>query len=250
MAYADFQLPLFETGDPASLPEAANDAERTSIRVADAEFTALANGSLWRQSDRLLIVADLHLEKGSSFARRGQMLPPYDTAATLAALSILVFGFDPATVIALGDSFHDNDGARRMSGYDRAALSALMRGRNWVWIAGNHDDDIPREIGGDHAESVSLGKVTLRHEPLEGAAGEIAGHLHPAARIAGRRGSLRRRCFAGDGNRLILPAFGAYAGGLNVLDQAFSPLFNERFTAFLLGHDTVYSVPSEKLRTD
>ncbi len=243
-------------GEMQSWPLAA-DAKRTAparmaapaeIVVADTPFTALASGALWHEEDRTLIVADLHFEKGSAFARRGQLLPPYDTAVTLAALSGLVFRLDPARVVALGDSFHDNDGALRLQDYDRAALSTLQRGREWIWIAGNHDDDLPDVIGGDRCDELVLGAVTLRHEPSErDGFGEIAGHLHPAARVAGRAGSVRRRCFVGDGNRLILPAFGAYAGGLNVLEPVVSSLFADAFTAFVLGGDAVYPVPRSRL---
>ncbi len=247
----DLPLPVVPFPTPAmpasnfSAPAITASAE---VRIAGVAFTALANGALWQNSDRLLIVADLHLEKGSSFARRGQLLPPYDTAATLAALSELVFRLDPAAVVALGDSFHDNAGAERLGSYDRAALSALQRGREWLWVAGNHDDDLPAAIGGEHVSSIAMGPLTLRHEPSESDGdGEIAGHLHPAARVAGRAGSVRRRCFIGDGSRLILPAFGAYAGGLNVLDLAFRSFFPRRFTAFVLGNEAVYPVSRSRL---
>jgi DNA ligase-associated metallophosphoesterase len=230
-------------------PKPVAPAAAAEIFVAGQFFTALVNGALWRADDRLLIVADLHLEKGSAFARRGEMLPPYDTAATLAALTAAIFRLEPACVIALGDSFHDNGGAERMSAYDRRALRALQTGRDWIWIAGNHDDDLPDNVGGERSDSLMIGELTLRHEPSAGEAyGEIAGHLHPAARVAGRGGSVRRRCFVGDGTRLVLPAFGAYAGGLNVLDEAFAPLFADEFNAFLLGAEAVYRVSSQRLR--
>ncbi len=223
--------------------------EPADIDVAGTAFRGLANGALWQEADRLLIVADLHLEKGAALARRGQLLPPYDTAVTLAALAAVILRYNPACVVALGDSFHDNEGARQLLAYDRAALAALQRGRDWIWIAGNHDDDLPGEIGGSRTVEMSLGDLTLRHEPREGDAyGEIAGHLHPAARVSGRAGSVRRRCFVGDGRRLVMPAFGAYAGGLNVLDVAFGPLFSGGFDAFVLGLEAVYRVPSERLR--
>lgn len=223
-------------------------AEPAELTVADVSFSALANGGLWQEEERLLIVADLHLEKGSAFARRGQMLPPYDTAATLAALTAVIFRLNPRCVVALGDSFHDNEGARQLGDYDRTALRALQSGRDWIWIAGNHDDDLPPDIGGEHTEEMLFGELELRHEPGAGAPfGEIAGHLHPAARVAGRSGSVRRRCFVGDAARLILPAFGAYAGGLNVLDPAIARLFAADFTAFVIGRDAVYPVRSERL---
>ncbi|MHA1559891.1 MAG: ligase-associated DNA damage response endonuclease PdeM [Alphaproteobacteria bacterium] len=222
------------------------------IVVCGEELTGLACGALWRESDRLLVVADLHLEKGSSFARRGQMLPPYDTAATLAALSLLVFGYDPITVVALGDSFHDNDGPNRLSSYDLSAIRALQRGREWIWVAGNHDDDLPPQVGGERTDTVAFGPLVLRHEPeLEGGqAGEIAGHFHPAARVVGRGGSVRRRCFASDGQRLIMPAFGAYTGGLNILEPVVASLFAAPLIAFVLGGEGVYKVRRSRLRAD
>lgn len=216
--------------------------------VAGVPLTPLPEGALWWAAERMLIVADLHLEKGSSFARRRQMLPPYDTMATLARLTALVQRLDPAVVVALGDSFHDGDGPSRLAPTEAEILIALQRGRDWIWIAGNHDPDLPAHIGGERRAELRLGQLTFRHEPLPGPAeGEIAGHLHPAARVAGRGGSVRRRCFVGDPSRLVLPAFGAYAGGLNVLEAAFRPLFAGVFHAFVLGADAVYPVHRRRL---
>ncbi len=225
-------------------------ATPTLIGVMGVVLEAFPAGGLWWADERLLVVADLHLEKGSSFARRGQMLPPYDTRETLARLTSLVEMLQPRTVVALGDSFHDDDGAARMSPRDRAALAAIQTGRDWVWIAGNHDPDLPAALDGMRADALAIGRITFRHEPgADEAEGEIAGHLHPAARVVGRARSVRRRCFAGDGYRLILPAFGAYAGGLDVLDEAFAGLFRQdSFRAFVLGEDRVYAVGPRALR--
>jgi DNA ligase-associated metallophosphoesterase len=221
----------------------------TLIGVMGVVLEAMPEGVLWWEDEKLLIVADLHLEKGSSFARRGQLLPPYDTGETLARLFPAIERLRPATVVALGDSFHDDGGAGRMSSQDRAALALLQRGRNWIWIAGNHDAAAPAGLAGDHMNSLTVGRLTFRHEPSAmPVAGEIAGHLHPAACVAGRGRTVRRRCFVGDGERLVLPAFGAYAGGLNVLDRAFASLFNRSFRAFVLGKDRVYAVLQAGLR--
>jgi DNA ligase-associated metallophosphoesterase len=211
---------------------------------------AFAEGALWWADEGLLVVADLHLEKGSSFARRGQFLPPYDTGETLARLGRLVARLQPKLVVALGDSFHDDEGAARLSARDRAALAALQAGRDWVWVAGNHDPALPASLRGTHVEMLAVGRLTFRHEPRPGPAeGEVAGHLHPAARVVGRSKSVRRRCFVGDGYRLVLPAFGAYAGGLDVLDDAFGGLFADAsFRAFVLGEDRVYPVGRRALR--
>jgi DNA ligase-associated metallophosphoesterase len=223
----------------------------TLIGVTGVVLEAFAEGALWWADRRMLVVADLHLEKGSSYARRGQMLPPYDTAETLRRLGRLVARLDPDVVIALGDSFHDDDGATRLSAGDRDALHALQTGRDFVWIAGNHDPGRPHGLDGDHADEIAAGPIVFRHEPKPGAAGEIAGHLHPSARVAGRGKSVRRKCFAGDGHRLVLPAFGAYAGGLNVLNRAFAGLFAAAtFRVFMLGEERVYPVGRRALRPD
>ncbi len=220
------------------------------VGVMGVVLEAFLEGALWWADERLLCVADLHLEKGSSFARRGQLLPPYDTGETLARLATLIDRLRPKTVVALGDSFHDDDGAHRLSAADRASLGRLQSGRDWIWIAGNHDPHLPEGLAGGRLDELSVGPLTFRHEPAEGLAdGEIAGHLHPAARVIGRGRSVRRRCFAGDGYRLILPAFGAYAGGLDVRDPAFAGLFRRKsFRAFVLGDAGVYPVGPRALR--
>ena len=214
-----------------------------TIVVGAGALVADLSGALYWPDEGTLIVADLHLEKGSSFARRGMLLPPYDTGATLARLGRVIAHYAPRRVIALGDSFHDGGGPARVMAQDRAALVALQRGREWVWIAGNHDPDPARDIGGEFAERLSVGPLTLRHEPTEGPCdGEIAGHLHPSARVTQRGLAVTCKCFATDGRRLILPAFGAYAGGLNIRDRAFARVFGAlAFTAHLIGEQRLYS---------
>ena len=231
---------------------AAVRAQAALVVVMGVVLEAFPDGALWWADLRLLVVADLHLEKGSSFARRGQLLPPYDTAETLGRLTRLTARLQPRIVIALGDSFHDSDGAARLSVADRDLISGLQVGREWVWVAGNHDPDRPAGLGGTAVDELAIGKLVFRHEPrLGGGEGEVAGHLHPCARVYGRGKSVRRRCFAGDGLRLILPAFGAYAGGLDVRDGAFGGLFAEdSFRAFMLGDDRVYPVGRRSLRAD
>lgn len=214
------------------------------IRVGDDVFIADACGALWHEAERTLVIADLHLEKGSSFARRGMLLPPYDTTVTLAALAAALSRFAPRRVISLGDGFHDADAAGRLSVDCRAALRSLQLGRDWVWVAGNHDPRAPAGLPGDHAYSCTVGAVIARHEPRQGglgAEGEIAGHLHPVAHVAARAGSVRRRCFATDSRRCVLPAFGAYAGGLDLRDKAFSGLFDfARLQAVVIGSARVH----------
>ena len=173
--------------------------------------------------EQTLAVADLHLEKGSSFASRGQMLPPYDTATRWLACRP-DRGLFARYVVSLGDSFHDGGGPTRLGDTDRDNLRRLQRGRDWIWITGNHDPDPAEDIGGVFQETLKIGALTFRHEP-KGGSGEVSGHLHPVARIAHRGRAVSRRCFAADATRLVLPAFGAFTGGLNVRDAAFADLF-------------------------
>jgi uncharacterized protein len=214
------------------------------IEVAGERLLADPAGVLVSEAHSLLIVADLHFEKGSSFAARGVFLPPWDTAATLARLAETLARWRPRCVVALGDSFHDGRAGERLSYDDLGLLQRLQAGRQWIWVAGNHDPSPPRGIGGEVAAEVEIGPLVLRHEPRPGAAsGEIAGHLHPVARVVTRRGSARRRCFVGDGERCVMPAFGAYAGGLNFLNPAYDALFQgSRRTAHVLGRDRVFPV--------
>ncbi len=222
------------------------------LNVAAVSLVADPAGAIYWSEEGLLAVADLHLEKGSSYARRGVLLPPYDTAATLAALTQLVTRYQPKTVIALGDSVHDGGGPQRITPPDRCSLQALQRRRDWIWITGNHDPDPAPALGGCFVATLSVGPLTFRHEPTESAAaGEIAGHLHPVARVAQRGKSIRRRCFAGDGTRIVLPALGAFTGGLNVRDRAFAKLFGTLgFTAHLLGADRLYAVAANRCLPD
>ena len=164
----------------------------------------------------------LHLEKGSAYSRRGVFLPPYDTRETLIRLAKAVTLYEVRRVIALGDSFHSSHAADGLDAEAVAQIAALQTGREWVWIAGNHDRPIPRRVGGDFCDEMILDGIALRHMPVASTgSGEVAGHLHPVARLALNGSVIRRRCFVSDASRIILPAFGALAGGLNILDKAF-----------------------------
>nr|WP_244645126.1 ligase-associated DNA damage response endonuclease PdeM [Salinarimonas ramus] len=207
-------------------------------------------GIAYAPDHRTLLVADLHLEKGSARARRGFMLPPWDTRETLARLAALLDAYRPARVIALGDSFHDVGGPDRLGEAERADLAALQAGRDWLWLTGNHDPALPAALGGEIAGDVVLDGVRLRHEPGGAALPEIAGHLHPVAKVRLRGRAVRARCFAHDGARLVMPAFGAYAGGLNVCDAAFAPLFPTGFTAHVAGRERLYALASAILCDD
>ena len=221
-----------------------------ALSVAGVELAADPAGALYWPEQGLLAVADLHFEKGSSFAERRVLLPPYDTAATLGRLAQLIARYAPRAVIALGDSFHDRRGHQRLADGDRASLLAMQRGRDWIWITGNHDPDPAEGIGGRFAETLTLGGLTFRHTPV-GAEGEIAGHLHPVARVAGRGRAVSRRCFVCDGRRAVMPAFGAYAGGLNVRDRAFAVVFTKLdFIAHMLGERRIYAVGAAQCLPD
>ena len=160
------------TGAFAAHPRASGNSpdERApqsgSVLLGDVTLLADCAGALYWPDEQLLLVADLHLEKGSAFAARGVLLPPYDTAATLARLARLVERYAPRLVVALGDNFHDDRGPLRMSAADRAALKLLQRGRDWIWIAGNHDPNLPDGIGGGHADLLALGPLTFRHRAV------------------------------------------------------------------------------------
>jgi uncharacterized protein len=224
----------------------------TGLHVAGVVFEGDSAGALYWPEQGMLAVADLHLEKGSSFAARGVLLPPYDTAATLARLARLIAHYAPRLVVALGDSFHDCGGPQRIAEVDRTALATLQRGREWIWIAGNHDPEPAAGIGGSFAETLACGSVVFRHAPQASPCdGEVAGHLHPVARVAQRGRTTSRRCFAGDGRRLVMPAFGAYTGGLNVRDAAFANVFATlAFTAHMLGEGRLYAIAAKRCSAD
>lgn len=215
-----------------------------SIRVCGEQFEAHHSGALYHAAERTLIVSDLHLEHGAALAARGHLIPPYDTRSTLGRLAQVIEHYDPARVISLGDSFHDVGVAERLSGETLREIARLQKGREWYWIAGNHDPDLPASLHGHVVPSLTLGSLRFRHEPAPGpAVQEVAGHLHPAARVSRRGRTLRRKCFITDSRRLVMPAFGAYTGGLNVLDAAFAPLFaSDDFTVWVLGRDDVYPI--------
>ena len=218
----------------------------STVTVAGVTLVADLSGELFWEEERLLVVSDLHLEKGSSFATRGVLLPPYDTAATLSRLAAVVARHDPRSVIALGDSFHDRDAHGRLAADDRETLAALQSRRDWIWIVGNHDPELPRDLGGTVASDVAIGPLVFRHEPT-GAVGEIAGHLHPKARVSRRGRSVERRCFASDGERAVMPSFGAYTGGLSIRDLAFAAIFKSlEFTAHVLGDNRMHAIAAAR----
>jgi uncharacterized protein len=252
------------TGSPAVFAGAVlMPAPGAEITVAGVTLVADLTGALYWPDEGALIVSDLHLEKGSAFAVRGVLMPPYDTAATLEALAGVIARYAARIVIALGDNFHDGAGPARLSATDRAQLHELQRGRDWVWIAGNHDPDPSEGIGGVFARALALGPLSFRHEPTarrrgggtcgksSSETGEISGHLHPAARINQRGRTQTRKCFATDGERLVMPAFGAFTGGLNIRNAAFLDVFGALgFTAHLIGQRRLYSFAAARCLAD
>ena len=206
-------------------------------------------GALWLPSYATLVLSDLHFEKASHFARAGYLVPPYDTGRTLDVVEAAIARRRPSLVVSLGDAFHDVGGPARMAADDRARLTALMAGRDWLWISGNHDPALDDALDGEEADALELGPLRLVHEPTQGPApGEIAGHLHPVARLGRGRRPVRRPCFASDGERMVMPAMGAFTGGLSVCAAPFRPILERRrMIAHMLGAERVYSVPGTSL---
>ncbi|CAN5173763.1 ligase-associated DNA damage response endonuclease PdeM [soil metagenome] len=217
------------------------------VTIAGELCVLRCSGAMHVVAHDVLIAADLHLEKGSAYAARGQMLPPYDSAATLSRLEDEIAELNPARVVLLGDSFHDKRSIPRMADSDRETLERMAFGRDWLWLEGNHDRealgaDLER-LPGSVIETMALGALRLVHEPQAGdQPGEVAGHLHPSARVAAHGRGVRRPCFITDGQRIILPAFGAFTGWLNVRDPAIATLFASAPLAAALGRDRVHPI--------
>ena len=198
-------------------------------------------GALFWPVAGLLAVSDLHLEKGSSFARKGMLLPPWDTHATLDRLTLLLRRYQPRIVLALGDSFHDAEGAARLPSGEIARLNAMTAAHRFIWVQGNHDPTPPAGIGGEFVAEFASNKLHFRHDAIAGASGEISGHYHPKAAVPTRGTSVSRPCFVADGRRIMIPAFGAYTGGLDVRDPAIMRLFPRGARVFLLGKERLFS---------
>ncbi len=230
---------------PCALSRAA------SIRLGGLDLLPDLAGALYIPEFDALLVADLHLEKASSLARRGVHLPPYDTRATLEYLSFSLGAARPKRLILLGDSFHDEEAHQRIDATDVAELARLTRGIDIIWLAGNHDPSPPKALGGHHADEIILGPITLRHIPgtLSHEDIEIAGHLHPAASLAQRGRSLRRKCFVGHERRLVMPAYGSFTGGLSVSAAPFQAIFPDGdFHVWMIGGKAIHRFPAGRIR--
>ncbi|MCB2113763.1 MAG: ligase-associated DNA damage response endonuclease PdeM [Parvularculaceae bacterium] len=224
---------------------------QTEITVNLERLIALANGALYWPAREMLIVADLHFEKGSHFAMKGVLLPPYDTRVTLTRLAATIREIKPASVVSLGDAFHDGGSEARIGAADAALLEQIVSSVRWTWILGNHDPAPPSRFGGAVEGALLCGRLLFRHEAAAWfERGEISGHFHPVARVRAETRLIRRRCFATDGERLVMPAFGAYAGGLNILDAAFDGVFRNDLTAWMIGRSGIYPFAADRLLGD
>ena len=183
---------------------------------ANQSFVAGAEGALYWPAQEALLVADLHLEKASWFARLGQFLPPYDSHATLTSLVREVERTGARRLYCLGDSFHDRFGCDRLPDRARALLTSLTARLDWVWIVGNHDAGFIDHCGGRIAEEVAVDGIVLRHEAIrDDPTPEISGHYHPKLRVNLKGRHVSRRCYVASATKLILPAYGALTGGLD-----------------------------------
>lgn len=208
---------------PLSFPA---DSDRRAIGAplgfASEELVLTKSGALYWPRESALLVADLHLEKGSWYAQRGQMLPPYDSRETLERLADTLKATGARRVITLGDNFHDEAGTCRLEPYAAGMLEGLIRSHDWVWVTGNHDEEMPRTFGAPSFSELEMSGVILRHEAQPGETRpELSGHYHPKMRVAVRNRHIARPCavlsrsVSGTGDRMIAPAFGAYTGGMD-----------------------------------
>jgi uncharacterized protein len=230
--------------------QALPDRRPVRLRLDGVELEPDISGALYVPDYHTLLVADLHLEKGSSFAARGLHIPPYDTRSTLTALETVIKSRKPDRLISLGDSFHDAKAGERLDRDDLARLCRLCETINVCWLIGNHDPVLPSGLGGRIASEIALGPLALRHLPKTrlGTDIEIAGHLHPVASISRRGRRVTSRSFVAGSRRLIMPAFGAYTGGLNVSAPEIASLFHEEtFTAWMIGRRAIYGFSSRLL---
>jgi uncharacterized protein len=213
------------------------------IALGGLELLPHISGGLYVPKYETLIISDLHLEQGTSLARRGIHVPPFDTAVTLDLLEVTLSTTDAKRLIFLGDSFHDAQAEERLDEAHLGRLRIITKQYETLWIIGNHDPHPPQSLGGSGAESISLGPLTLRHEPCKKLKNEIeiAGHLHPGCGLSLRGRHVRGKCFIADQTRLIMPAFGAYTGGLSVTSDAFKGLFDSQQTKiWMIGKSSLH----------
>jgi DNA ligase-associated metallophosphoesterase len=203
------------------------------------QFFLHPSGAMFWPLENLLVVADMHLEKGTHYAKRGYFLPPYDTRKTLARLLDILKFFNPSRIMILGDCFHDAHAYQRLGSEERAMFNSLLD-YNPLWVKGNHDGDFVPE-GFESHDNVEMHGLRFRHEAVPGDIAEISGHFHPKIELAHKGGYFSRPCFVEDGKKLFLPAFGAYTGGLSVADPAFRSLLGPDSRVHILGNEKIYT---------
>jgi uncharacterized protein len=229
----------------AALSEPATDF--SLLRFAGHNFEPLPSGALFWRAQETLLVADLHFEKMASFARKGQMLPPYDTAMTIARLEADLRRTGAKRLLSLGDTFHRPDSSSLLTEADRMRLDAMADAVDCIWLSGNHDP-IAHCIGGTCLPEIEIDGLVFVHHPKKGAKGQVSGHLHPAARIAMDGRTTRKPCFVHDNRLMILPAYGSSTGNINILSHAFFGLFHlPALEVTMLGRDRTYPVPVKRL---
>jgi len=235
-------------GNVAPAAAWASEDQVVLLNFAGHIFEPLVSGALFWRAESMLLVADLHLEKFSSFARRGQMLPPYDTGLTLKRLEKDLDQTKAERVVSLGDSFHRDEGTETLLDADRLRLMALLGRAHWTWLSGNHDPS-PHRLGGTCVDAFEHRGVSLVHEPRRGGSrATIAGHLHPAATVVANGRGTRRPCFVHDGRLLVLPAYGAGTGSMNILGPTFHGLFDYgTLEVTMLGRNRLYPVSTRRL---
>lgn len=206
-----------------------------NFTLSGADLEARGSGALFWPARKLLCVSDLHLGKSERMARRGgSTLPPYETHETLSRLDAELAATGAETVVCLGDTFDDRDAADALSEQEKLWIVRLQAGRRWVWIEGNHDPG-PVDLGGTHLAELPMHPLIFRHVAQPAQSGEVSGHYHPKAKLATKGRSITRPCFLIDGDRVILPAFGTYTGGLHAHEVVLSKLMRGEALAVLTG---------------
>lgn len=223
-------------------------SSKPEITLAGNTLQPRLSGALFWPTEKALLVADLHLEKAAAFAAKGSFLPPYDSRATLKRLQSDIDETQPERVILLGDSFHRDEGATSLGLEERTQLDQMSANRDWVWIAGNHDP-AAHQLAGTCTARLMLANLELVHEPTLSDHPQIAGHLHPAAKLEGNGHTVRRPCFVSDGTRLILPSFGVLTGGLSIFHPAFDGLLDHKnLHVIMRGKRELYPVSNTYLK--
>jgi len=220
----------------------------TRINFKDHEMIIHGDGTIYWPEQKVLIVSDLHLEKGAALSS-GAPLPAFDTIDTLQRLQRRVEALQPQTTILLGDSFHTTERAFRLPPDNLALLQKMGALTDFIWVTGNHDRHLPERLPGKATDEVTIQDIRFCHE-ADNLAGQytVSGHYHPKARVKLRATTLSARCFVQDGINLIMPAFGSYTGGLNICHDAFAPFISQKSIIHLIHDNKAYSMPFQKSR--